>query len=259
MKKRTMLVFVGLSSILISPIANADEFKIDTDVNVENGIFTVKATNETIDFGKIDSNKNAENLNSNYNPKIKKSDFFNSISYNPGSAYWINNPYDKESPDIDFIPMNPDRAHSLATIEVFNSDMAINEWQVKLSRTPLKNSENKIIEGDHLFIGQFYDWGDHYFTGANVNDEFLSPFSEISQEKTLVASYKNKNAKGTHLISPFGKDKWGTGSFMDCDDEMTIKNITLSIPNTVKIPSAGNYSSNLIWSIEKSPTIEGIK
>ncbi|MDT2829837.1 hypothetical protein P7H62_07380 [Vagococcus carniphilus] len=258
MKKNLLFLIVSLSSFTVGTqvFAENNELTTKTTANVEDGVFKVKAASGSINFGEIQPAANRRIERRAYYPKINSAEFKNNVNLNTETYYWdYGNPYDPNSEPT--ISPEPNIGTSLSTIEVFNSDLNITDWQVKLSRTPMKNKNNKEISGEKLFIGEMNDWGD-LIRMAEKDNYQLANHVTVTGEKTLVASYSKDASYGTHLISPFGKQSENAND-EPIENNIEIKNMFLGISADTVIPEKGEYSSDLIWIIEKGPAAESIQ
>lgn len=226
--------------------ANAETGSHDVQTTVNEGEFNVSFTEGGLTFGEI---KKPNNYSFDYNQQILPP-VVNplSSSYNTGktpSISWSSNEFDPNytPPQVSTAKEN----YVPAMLIVENTSASHTAWKVSLSRTPFINESGEQISGESLYMGKFSDHG--RFDQSIKENYQLAEYATITEEPTIVASYRGESAQGTHLISPLTFEQNDINSN---STYYTEKNIVLVISNSTKIPKSGNYSSSLVWTIEQS-------
>lgn len=247
--KKLFLGLILLSSTGIFDIyALAEEGENPANVTFQEGEFSVSFNNGTIDFPKVEPVVYGRKL---YYPTIKKNSFLDAMDPNLNSD-WNGNPLSEDYSDVIGHPPAPGWGELLQTVKVSNySD--VNEWRVKLSRTPMTNKDGEQIKNDYLFIGNIRDYSDIY----KYNRTVVSENTIVNESQTTVAEFYGENSKKIHYIAPFGDIEFDYGNPQD--EILTTQNIAYGINSSTIVPSSGNYSSSLIWTVEKGPKSEAIQ
>lgn len=248
--KKIFLLSAILGYGMIGVTTLASEYETKSEVTVAEGEFLVSFPSGKLEFPKI---KERVLGNALYHPTISKTNFLTKMDPDLYSTWFGGNPLDKDYSEPQISPPEPSWGEILYSIGITNTSNVM-EWRVKLSRTPMTNEEGQEISNDKFFIGEILDYNN--VGKDSFNKDIISDGIIVTNEKQTVAEFSGDNAKKIHNISPFGSIKFNPDN--PSDELLTIKNIGYGVMSSTNIPSSGNYSSSLIWTIEKGPDSEAL-